>query len=65
MRQTKIVHFRRTALTETEIAGHPIRAGDKVVLFYNSANRAEAVFDDPYRFDVARAPNPHVAFGGG
>ncbi len=38
--------------------------GEKVVLFYNSANRDETVFDDPYRFDVTRDPNPHVGFGG-
>jgi len=62
---TPIVHFRRTAVTEAEIAGTEVAAGDKVVLFYNSGNRDETVFDDPYRFDIGRTPNPHLAFGGG
>jgi cytochrome P450 len=62
---TPVVHFRRTAVVDTEIAGRPIAPGDKVVLFYNSANRDEAVFDDPHRFDVGRMPNPHVTFGAG
>jgi cytochrome P450 len=44
--------------------GHTYRAGDKVLLFYNSANRDEAVFKDPDVFDITRHPNPHVAFGG-
>jgi cytochrome P450 len=57
--------FRRTALQDTSIAGTPIAAGDKVVLWYMSANRDETVFTDPERFDVTRNPNPHVAFGGG
>jgi cytochrome P450 len=39
------------------------KQGEKVVLFYNSANRDEAVFDDPYTFDITRDPNPHLAFG--
>ncbi len=62
---TPVVHFRRTALVDTEIAGQPIAAGDKVVIFYNSANRDEIVFDDPYRFDLMRSTNPHMTFGGG
>jgi cytochrome P450 len=62
---TPVIHFRRTAAVDTELGGQPIAAGDKVVLFYHSANRDEAVFDDPYRFDVSREPNPHLAFGGG
>ncbi len=41
----------------------PIAAGDKVVMFYTSANRDEDVFDDPQRFDIRRAPNPHLSFG--
>lgn len=57
--------FRRTALQDTTIADTPIAAGDKVVLWYVSANRDEAVFRDPERFDITRNPNPHVAFGGG
>ncbi|HWP65810.1 MAG TPA: cytochrome P450 [Candidatus Limnocylindria bacterium] len=60
---TPVMHFRRTATRDTEIGGQPIRAGDKVVLWYTSANRDEAVFDDPYRFDVGRTPNDHVGFG--
>ncbi|MDX6600742.1 MAG: methyl-branched lipid omega-hydroxylase [Gaiellales bacterium] len=62
---TPVIHFRRTAAVDTELAGKPIAAGDKVVLFYHSANRDEAVFDHPYRFDVGRNPNPHLAFSGG
>ncbi len=62
---TPVIHFRRTATCDIEIGGQTIRAGDKVVLWYNSANRDERVFDDPYRFDVTRTPNDHVAFGGG
>ena len=47
------------------IGGQAIAEGEKVVLWYNSANRDEAKFDDPYRFDVARTPNEHVGFGAG
>jgi len=60
-----VMHFRRTATADTEIAGYPIAQGDKVVMWHISANRDEEVFDDPYRFDITRSPNPHVAFGGG
>lgn len=60
-----VVYMRRTATRDTELGGRKIRAGDKVVMYYGSANRDESVFRDPDRFDVARAPNPHVAFGGG
>jgi cytochrome P450 len=62
---TPVIHFRRTASADTELSGQRIAAGDKVVLWYNSANRDERVFRDPYRFDVTREPNEHVAFGGG
>jgi len=58
-----VLHFRRTATRDTELRGQRIRAGDKVVLFYPSANRDEAVFQDPDRFDVGRTPNEHLAFG--
>ena len=61
---TPVIHFRRTATRDTEIAGQRIRSGEKVVLWYNSGNRDEAVFDHPYRFDVLRTPNEHVGFGG-
>lgn len=60
-----INQFRRTALVDTEVGGQEIKAGDKVVLFYGSANRDERVFEDPYAFDVGRDPNPHIGFGGG
>ena len=56
-------YFRRTATADTELHGVPIAAGDKVAMYYTSANRDEAVFDDPQRFDVHRHPNPHLSFG--
>jgi methyl-branched lipid omega-hydroxylase len=62
---TPVIHFRRTATRDVEIAGQAIREGDKVVLWYNSANRDERAFADPYRFDVTRMPNEHLGFGGG
>jgi cytochrome P450 len=62
---TPVIHFRRTATRDTEMGGRRIRAGDKVVVFYTSANRDEAVFPEPDRFDVTRTPNDHLAFGGG
>ena len=62
---TPVMQFRRTATVDTEINGFPVKDGDKVVIWYASANRDEAVFADPSRFDVRRSPNPHVAFGGG
>ncbi len=61
---TPVMHFRRTATRDTEVGGQPVAEGDKVVIWYMSANRDEAVFDDPYRFDVRRTPNDHVGFGG-
>lgn len=62
---TPVVCFRRTAVRDAEVEGQMINAGDNVVVFYQSANRDEAAFRDPYRFDVARTPNLHFAFGGG
>ena len=62
---TPVIHFRRTAVDDCVIGGQDIKAGDKVVMWYSSANRDEAVFDDPYRFDIARTPNEHVGFGAG
>lgn len=56
---------RRTATVDVELGGRLIRAGEKTTHWYPSANRDAAAFDDPFRFDVARRPNPHVAFGGG
>jgi cytochrome P450 len=60
-----VLHFRRTATQDTELGGQTIRAGDKVVTWYISANRDEDAFPDPYRFDIARSPNEHVTFGPG
>lgn len=60
-----VLHFRRTATRDVELRGQPIKAGDKVVTWYISANRDEEVFPDPYRFDVTRKPNDHVTFGPG
>jgi cytochrome P450 len=62
---TPIIYFRRTATRDAEISGVPIQAGDRVALWYVSANFDEDVFEDPQRFDVARRPNPHVTFGRG
>ncbi len=56
---------RRTATVDVELGGQLIRAGEKTTHWYPSANRDETVFTDPFRFDVSRDPNPHVAFGGG
>lgn len=58
-------YFRRTATRDTSIRGQRIAAGDRVVMMYASANRDEEVFAEPESFDVARTPNPHVAFGFG
>jgi cytochrome P450 len=60
-----VMQFARFATEDTEINGHPVRAGDKVGLFYCSANRDESVFSAPAEFDLARSPNPHLGFGGG
>jgi cholest-4-en-3-one 26-monooxygenase len=60
-----VMHFRRTATRDLVLHDTPISEGDKVVIWYASANRDEAVFENPMRFDIARSPNEHVAFGGG
>ncbi len=60
-----VMYFRRNCTRDTELGGQQIREGDKISLWYISANRDEAVFDDPFRFDITRDPNPHIAFGGG
>jgi cholest-4-en-3-one 26-monooxygenase len=62
---TPVHLFRRTALQDIELGGKTIKKGDKVVIFYTSANRDESVFTDPDVFDISREPNPHVGFGGG
>ncbi len=58
-----LLHFRRTATRDVELHGETIRAGDKVLVWYISANRDERQFADPMRFDAGRQPNRHVAFG--
>lgn len=60
-----MLNFARHATVDTEVAGTTIKAGEKVALFYCSANRDEAVFDRPGEFDITRSPNPHFGFGGG
>jgi cytochrome P450 len=60
-----VLFFGRTATKDVELGGRQIAAGERVVLWYPSANRDEHVFADPFRFDVHRHPNPHVSFGGG
>ena len=62
---TPVIIFQRTALSDTELGGVEIRAGQRVGLCYSAANFDPDVFDDPYRFDIARDPNPHLGFGGG
>ena len=59
------MHFRRTATRDTEIRGVPISEGDRVVMWYTSANYDTEVFEDPFRFDLKRDPNNHVTFGTG
>ncbi len=61
---TPITAFQRTALADTELGGVPIKKGQRLVMFYRSANFDEEVFDSPYTFDVFRSPNPHLGFGG-
>jgi cholest-4-en-3-one 26-monooxygenase len=60
-----VLHFRRTAMADSEIHGQPIAKGDKIVMWHISANRDDEVFTDPFTFDITRSPNEHVAFGGG
>jgi cytochrome P450 len=60
-----VLQFARFVTEDTEINGHPVSAGDKVGLFYCSANRDESVFEEPGQFKLQRSPNPHLGFGGG
>jgi cholest-4-en-3-one 26-monooxygenase len=60
-----VMYFRRNVTQDTELRGVPISEGDKVSVWYISANRDEDVFEDPFRFDVRRDPNEHIAFGHG
>ncbi|KUL25682.1 cytochrome P450 [Actinoplanes awajinensis] len=62
---TPIMTFRRTVTRPALLGGHQVAPGESVVLFYESANRDETVFTDPWRFDIGRRPNRHIAFGGG
>lgn len=62
---TPVMHFRRTATMDTELAGTPIETGEKVVVWFSSANRDERVFPDPDRFDITRAAAEHLSFGHG
>ena len=62
---TPVMTFRRTAAADCEIGGQPVRAGDKVVVSFTSANRDPQVFKEPDRFDIRRHPNPHLVFGHG
>jgi cytochrome P450 len=62
---TPVLYMRRTALEDTELRGREIAKGDKVVMWYMSANYDEDVFADPHAFDITRHPNPHLGFGGG
>ena len=62
---TPLNNMFRQVLTDDHIGDQPVRAGDRVMLAYPSANRDDAVFDDPFRFDIRRDPNPHLAFGQG
>ena len=62
---TPVQNFRRTATRDTTIGDQPIAAGDKVVLWFGSANRDATVFADPDHFDITRRPNEHVGFGAG
>ncbi|OBE99312.1 cytochrome [Mycolicibacterium elephantis] len=62
---TPVLQFARFATQDTEVAGQQISEGDKLGLFYCSANRDETVFDHPHTFDLRRSPNPHLGFGGG
>lgn len=60
-----VMTFRRTVTQDTVLGGQQLRAGEWVVMVYSSGNRDEAVFADPWRFDISRNPNPHQGFGGG
>ncbi len=62
---TPVMNFRRTATADTTVGNVPVRKGEKVVVWFSSANRDETVFEDPNRFDIARSPNDHLTFGHG
>jgi cytochrome P450 len=58
-----VIQFSRTAASDTVVRGQELRAGESVCLFYPSASRDEDVFDEPFKFDIGRNPNPHLSFG--
>ena len=60
-----VMYFRRNVTQDTELRGQELKAGEKVTIYYISANRDEDIFDDPFTFDIHRDPNPHIGFGGG
>jgi len=60
-----VMYFRRNVTCDVKLRGQQLKAGDKVSIWYISANRDEEIFKDPFRFDITRSPNEHVAFGGG
>lgn len=60
-----VLFFGRTATCDVTIGGQDVKAGDRVLLWYPSGNRDETVFENPFRFDIHRTPNPHLSFGGG
>ncbi|MEB3070888.1 cytochrome P450 [[Mycobacterium] vasticus] len=60
---TPVISFQRTAMRDTQLGGVAIAKGDRVGMFYGSANYDEEVFDDPFTFDILRSPNPHLGFG--
>ena len=60
-----VLYFRRNVTEDIDYKGHLLREGEKVGIWYVSANRDEDVFEDPFVFDIARQPNDHIAFGGG
>ena len=60
-----VMYFRRNVMQDTELSGVEFKKGEKVSIWYCSANRDEDVFEDPFTFDVRRSPNDHLAFGGG
>lgn len=61
---TPVIFMRRTLLEDYKMRGELLKAGDKVLFWYNSGNRDEEVFDNPYAFDIRRTPNEHIGFGG-
>ncbi|MFG1924408.1 cytochrome P450 [Cryptosporangium sp. NPDC048952] len=61
---TPIIAFQRTATQDTELGGQQIKKGQRVAMFYSSANNDTDVFDQPEKFDILRSPNPHLGFGG-